>query len=568
MQNATDAKESARRKIIEKFAWPEELSKVAQFRQDTAISLEAVETQLRALVQSQLEEARQGMDILRGSVVTLKSIRGHMASVDDLYATSQKLFPEYDKIKNVEKARRNLRLTARDTDYLLHLSSRVEDAREKFNDPRKLIEVHKEVRTLEDLRIRFLRKAQANPKILAELEKFFDSVELLARDVMKKIGLILGSALEVAREDPALLVRTLRVVEAEERAKRKRGDMEVQAETTCHRTQAQEHIQQAVIEQFGRELAQYRTLEEQLRAMDFIFADLLIVQDDVAPCFPPDYAIFDFYTTAYHSCVTMFVQKIIEHQDQVTPPQIAVLYTWAVAYHRQMTNRLGIETLTPRLDKECESLLEKYVDDTRATTAQWLRTMLKMHLESMGKIEDENLVYATWSSDLFKMTRQQVDLASKINCGPLLLDVANTMRDMLKMFCESWIVKIASNLQDIGPEYMVALANSGLQCMEHTKRLVIMVEELLWDDYKSKLSMDDAVEYFLDLSKKANNGIIQLMMTDLESTFQQFFTKTWLEKKSMAVVVATLKEYLGRVRFVLNSHLFKGVCCCMESSRR
>lgn len=45
--------------------------------------------------------------------------------VDAMYKASQDLFPEYDKIKSIEKVRRNLRNTIRDVNTVLGIADRV-----------------------------------------------------------------------------------------------------------------------------------------------------------------------------------------------------------------------------------------------------------------------------------------------------------------------------------------------------------------------------------------------------------------------------------------------------------
>eukprot|EP00698_Gefionella_okellyi_P002900 TRINITY_DN1275_c0_g2_i5.p1 TRINITY_DN1275_c0_g2~~TRINITY_DN1275_c0_g2_i5.p1 ORF type:complete len:355 (-),score=57.59 TRINITY_DN1275_c0_g2_i5:750-1814(-) len=200
-------------------------------------------------------------------------------------------------------------------------------------------------------------------------------------------------------------------------------------------------------------------------------------------------------------------------------------------------------------------VVDSYVQDIRMTVAQRMRAMLNEHMRKKETVDDDLCICATWESELFEMIQQQLKLTSEISCGPLLLAVTNTICSLLDMFCVQWALTICRN-DKIDIAYMGALASSAFLCADRTKKLVTMVEGLLWDECKPNLAMNNAVASFLELSHQASGSILQLMLSDLNATFRHFFATSWLEKRPMAVVIATLRDYFQRFQHSLHHRVF------------
>ena len=82
-------------------------------------------------------------------------------SIEHLHTESQHLFPDYEKIKTVEKVRRNLKTTLKDIALVQSVEKKLEEIQTLFQDPLNLLEVHRNIRHLVRIREAFLKKVRS-----------------------------------------------------------------------------------------------------------------------------------------------------------------------------------------------------------------------------------------------------------------------------------------------------------------------------------------------------------------------------------------------------------------------
>src|SRR5262249_16002333 len=124
-----------------------------------------------------------------------------------------------------------------------------------------------------------------------------------------------------------------------------------------YQAQAKEWVAAAILDHFRRLFESCRNpqgeygIDDTLTAArDLLVPDLTRVYDEVAPCFPPQFDVFNMYCSIYHASFNQMMLAWAERAD-VTADETLALVRWInTFYHRQML-RLGAseEFLKPDL---------------------------------------------------------------------------------------------------------------------------------------------------------------------------------------------------------------------------
>ena len=80
--------------------------------------------------------------------------------------------------------------------------------------------------------------------------------------------------------------------------------------------------------------------------MDFTVNDLIIVIENLAPCFPPEMNIFELYETKYKTNVENLVIPFLENKKKITesPGILIILASWLDKYEDLMKRAGAKET--------------------------------------------------------------------------------------------------------------------------------------------------------------------------------------------------------------------------------
>eukprot|EP00743_Colponemidia_sp_Colp-15_P008297 GILK01009008.1.p1 GENE.GILK01009008.1~~GILK01009008.1.p1 ORF type:complete len:786 (-),score=190.69 GILK01009008.1:548-2905(-) len=179
----------------------------------------AVETQLSAAVQTQVEESRKGMDLLQKSINSVKEMRSNFDDIDRVWQDINTMLLGYDNFRRIFMARRNLRATLAQLEEYNQIPKKAAEIAEAMKNNAKLEEVWKDVRRLEKLRESVLRESRdVSSSVLNVMGKHFECVITLSEDFRRHLWDILAHAIQFAKSEPETLVRVLKILEMEDRA--------------------------------------------------------------------------------------------------------------------------------------------------------------------------------------------------------------------------------------------------------------------------------------------------------------------------------------------------------------
>lgn len=96
-------------------------------------------------------------------------------------------------------------------------------------------------------------------------------------------------------------------------------------------------------------------------AQEVLIPDLTKIYDEVLPCFPPIYDIFNTYCAIYHASFNQIMISWAE-RDGVTADETLAIVKWINNYYKPQMLRLGAheEFLMPDLTESLRPLLDGY----------------------------------------------------------------------------------------------------------------------------------------------------------------------------------------------------------------
>lgn len=158
-----EAEKAAAKKVADMLSMPENLAKVQNYRLNLLQKRSALEAQLKTAVQTQLEEARTGLELLDHSYGLICSVRNKYVStsiletthtrsfkmIDELCKDCQDLIGDYPLTKKVNTARSNLNQTLMEVDKMLAIPEKVEDIRKMLDNEINILSAHEKLRELE-----------------------------------------------------------------------------------------------------------------------------------------------------------------------------------------------------------------------------------------------------------------------------------------------------------------------------------------------------------------------------------------------------------------------------------
>lgn len=196
-------------------------SKVAAARTDFEKLKMQVDGQLSNLVHTQIEESRYALELLGGSCEDIGTIRDNFTDIDELCSNVIALLPHYEPIKKVSVARDNLATTIGLLQLFRSIPEKADELEQKLPDDRELKNIYKEIRRLVALRDKAFSKGlqyqDNNSSTAAIYSESFEALQRVATSLEERIWENIDDAIILAQGDPASLVRTLEVIEMEDK---------------------------------------------------------------------------------------------------------------------------------------------------------------------------------------------------------------------------------------------------------------------------------------------------------------------------------------------------------------
>jgi predicted house-cleaning noncanonical NTP pyrophosphatase (MazG superfamily) len=473
----------------------------------------------------------------------------------------------------------------------------VSSANSDFRNPmHNLLSIHYELSQLNEFRDQAMYQGRNNEDIKRTLRSYFKRLEETNEEFEYSFWKLAGSILDIIRcSNPSLVVKLAKIIEFEERLDEK--SIAVQEAKSHYQSLANkfrsirgsprkirsyfhrfdESVEQSIQEMFNQHVEKYGDdLTAMLENLDWIYDDLRLIKEELVPCMPSKWNIFDVYVGHIHKRVYETIKNIVASEPDAAT--IIKILEWIKTYRSTMHREMGFpesKLVPPLLDGKESVLIDDYLHIIIRKVEEWMdnlsNTEKKEFMErTTSPDEDADGKYISGGAAImFQMISQQIDVAADSGQGRVLVAVVEECVRVMKNRQSEWTELLQSEIKKqietpeevpVGlVEYTIALANDQILCADYTEAILARTEPLVSSKYKAKISngFSQSIDGFLDLAKFCVSIILQSVFNDLKPALSSIFTSSWYGGNELSRVVATLQEYTEDFQAHLNEYLFE-----------
>ncbi|KAF8347725.1 exocyst complex component sec6 [Amanita rubescens] len=563
---------SAAQAVGEYLQSPDDLAKIVAFKKKLEKEKASIDTRLKNGVKEQLIATREGLRKLLGTRDNVQAIKDQMISrvsmVHRNFQSTQEmvlnLLSMAEKLDDIEN------MLAADSDSILGPAP-------------SLLIIHYHLNQLGNFRNQTMHEAKkASAASRATLARWFERLNgvieafdayiiELAKNVLNlvraghqdvvvrliKIAELEGKEDEKASTNPIRLVKKAAKMDAASKFK----SLQANARVLKHyRSKIMKAIADSIREKFEEA---YRLRERDplgfIGNVQWVYQDLIRIEGDVVPCFPPDYDIYSHYVREYHKSLNSIIKKLAASELEASA--LLVLFEWLKEYKQSMKDlNIPPELLEPPLlDGQEQQLIEDYLQVIRLSISQNARS--RQRLTATGYTGMQGAVI------LFQMVNQQADSATESGQGAILARVVGEVNRVMRGIQDQWSKLVESELKKQAEkpeeatgglvEYCIALANDQVKSADFTEALLGRLEQLVSQKYKVPINdrLNDAIDGYLDVAKKCTQTLIDIIFNDLKPATKNLFQAAWYDG-TMRQIVETVRDYMADFQSYLNPTLF------------
>lgn len=305
----------------------------------------------------------------------------------------------------------------------------------------------------------------------------------------------------------------------------------------------------------------------------WIYQDIMRVEEDIVPCFPPSYEIYNLYVREYHRALNGTIQKVMSEEPDASV--LLTLHQWVKEYKKSMKElNVPPELLEPPLlDGNEQVLVEDYLKLIIKKLEEWTANLMKTEIEAFTKreeppeIDSDGLYGMQGAVILFQMVNQQVDLAMDSGQGLILARVIEEVNRIMRGIQDRWnkLIEAEFKKQSEKPEeaagglveYCIALANDQIKSADFAETLSGRIEPLVSEKYQVTIHerLNDAIDGCLDVAKKCTQTLIDIIFNDLKPATKQLFQPSWYDG-IMSQIIETVRDYVADYQAYLNNAMF------------
>ncbi|KIL69433.1 hypothetical protein M378DRAFT_69839 [Amanita muscaria Koide BX008] len=595
---------SAAQAIGEYLQSPDDLAKVAAFRKKLEKEKASIDTRLKNGVKEQLIATRAGLIKLLSTRENVQTVKDEMVTVEKECNDPQINVPTFDQISRVSMVHRNFKSTEEMVNNLISMTERLDDienmlAADSENilgpAPNFLI-IHYHINQLESFRNQTMHEAkQASPSSRSTLARWFERLNgviatfdayiiELAKNVLNHVRaghsdvvvrLLKVAELEGKEDEKAIAIRLVKKAAKMDAASKFRSLQANARVLKLYRTKIMKAIADSIREKFDEA---YKSHEGNARrfldSLQWIYQDLIRIESDVVPCFPPDYDIYSHYIREYHQSLNIVIKGLATSDLEAS--SLLVLFDWLKEYKQNMKElNVSPELLEPPLlDGREQQLIEDYLQVIVRKLEEWSANLMKTEVEQFTKRESppetdgDGLYCSQGAIILFQMVNQQVDLATDSGQGAILARVVGEANKAMRGIQDQWVKLVESeNKKQVEKpeevagglvEYCIALANDQLKSADYAEALLGRLEPLVSEKYRVQINerLNDAIDGYLDVAKKCTQTLIDIVFNDLKPVTKTLFQAQWYDG-SIRQIVETIRDYMTDFQSYLNPTLFE-----------
>eukprot|EP00803_Ostreobium_quekettii_P001056 evm.model.scf_1694.2 EVM.evm.TU.scf_1694.2 scf_1694:3751-7084(+) len=596
---ALEAREAAIQEVSRLLQHPEDLSRLPALRAEYRQKQAANKAQFTALVQSYVQATRSGIEVLDRSQGSVAKLKEQFEEIDHLCAECTSLIENHEKIQLLSITHLNITKILEEIDNIIDLPSNAEAAEDLLADDSMLIDAFKALTALEGtsrLVQEAMRSNHRKSDQIRDLQQYFDKVKDTTAKFESRLFNHFGKFLELSSENPGLLVACVRVMEMRELIdaelgeckgfkRRSLGCMEASIHSkfeaplrrckdivvVCDEEAEEKKEQSEEKEEHGNPNG--AIVEEVLGMAREIAADLPLIYDQVAPCFPVSHDIFKTLWSRYHVQFAMLVDTLGVAAEQLANQDILNVVEWVEEYLGTLRG-LGLEEAElqmpngPVLDALAQSpdaspgllvLIKKYVARAKDSTTTWYLNILEADISSEPKVAEDGTLWSPGVVDFFSILNDKVATVEEVTKGEMLFRSAEAALQLMGDFIQS---QIAILQRDMSFELLCVFANNNVRCYDLSVELVEHVDDVLVEQYKERLEVEDVCRGFLDVAKTAMQKLVDSIFADpgMADLLKQLYQgPEWRDGTVTATFVETMKDYFGDMKHCLEGSIFKRV---------
>ena len=586
-------KEQAALQLSAEFEYPDQLTKLKHLKESYERNKTAVETQLRTVVQAQLEAARQGLELVNESYEVMGTVAKNFTHIDVLCKESKELIPHYSLIHELNIVRHNLHATLSDLVYVSKLKDEVEEAAACLEDSSKLMAAHSRIKVLERIAAK-LRSQDLGSLFYKDFSNFFASVSKLIEDLEFKLWgdeeSVLGKLIELSTAQPALIVSAGRIIE-------ERGKWDVAFE------RLKEFLEDRLDDKLGDAKEIDNNLPGFLSAAGFVVDDLTLCLDEIVPRWPPNCFIFDFCVHLYHSTIEEHIQHVIR-VSQLSMQDMLLVVKWAREYESSVAC-LGVtfvvinkmdhfekdkEKEKDRGEKEkekttahhniklsslCEQvsvLKDSYLLKSEETLRNWINNLLESDRSTRPYMK-KGLLMTNLPVDLFKMCNSNMEIAKEIDHGIFYTSMYNQGLQTLIKVANSISALLEQHSTVLTLEYCISACNNAWLCMDYCELYAQAFSTSVAQQSLAEvppLDVVTAVDAFRHLGRAAAAEIACLVSNDLKVGYNKSLShkssdtsaamdSSSSKKNPTGLLTHTLTDYLQALAASTSEYFFRKV---------
>ncbi|UZJ51131.1 hypothetical protein CBS101457_000451 [Exobasidium rhododendri] len=604
---------------------PDDLSKIPALRKKLVKEQSSLSAKLKSGAKDQLEATRDGLLKLQATRKDVATIRESFGEVENIFGdhgiesgTSNGKLKSFRVISEVSQIHRNLVQTAATLDKLMRLPSQIETLAvvlnelesDLFNSKPELLSLHYHISALESFRNETMQRGRSCSLDVREtLQEYFAPLDGLVKNFEAYLFMLCSRIMDLVREDRQnVVIFVVKIVEKESREDEKAAAIRLAKKANLegaarfqsvianarviklYRPKLMESLDNSNKELFDECWLRFGALDQDqvdssnfLDHLDWLYKDLVFVKEEMEKLFPKDYNIYRFYVKSYHK----HLGKILQEKILDTDPEASVLltlYQFSQEYKKTLTKELEVTPtwLEPSLlgGKE-QSIIDDYLGLITRKMDEWTANLMSDEVrefvarQSAPDESAEGLYGLQYASIIFQMINQQIEVAADSGQANILVRATSHACQAMRSSQATWLrvleqefrkqreAKSAEEITEGLVEYVIALANDQLKSADYAEVFQGKVEAMVSAKYKGQVkeSIDNAINGYLDVSKRCTQVLVDLVFSDLRPAIKDLFAfPAWYSEGIMTTIVETIRDYTSDYSERLNSNLFDVLC--------
>ncbi|XP_072925817.1 exocyst complex component 3-like protein isoform X1 [Hemitrygon akajei] len=565
------------------FYRPDQLERLGQYRKRETQRTSSVQSRLKSAVQSYLEGVGTGLGQLRTSLDDVRAVCRTMVEVQEECQNKVNGFESLSQLSGLVSDHVQLSTAVHNLHQVFSVPEVVAETQQLIEE-RRLLEAHTKLMEMECWRDDILYQLHRAGKQKTEGEQvvlsYFSGVGQLNEDLAKELWDVVSCGLTLVKQDPALFVSAIRVIEREEKIDQVTMDSQSQHKfLPPGRPKNLRQVFFKVIEQSTA--AQFRArhtdtkgpgLANHLSALqNNVLNDLKVVKHLMVQCCPPHYNILQTYAVLHHTCLSGHLQDIISW-DLEKGEIYTVLHWIRHVYHSspEMMDHpdlfpdVDVASLGPLISQDAlEQLQIKYVNAVRIALSDWMQKALDAevsdwHSEGGPESDHEGYYHSSLPAIVTQMLEENVQVAMMIGDhlrDQMIVMALQELESFLYRFREAVISYGRERNKDTQPKhYMLNLLAAVNNCIAFRKSVQWLQQQSDRASHndcclKAAHTVDVAVDRAM---KKSCRLLIDEMLLELQPHFLTLMSGSWLSGSefidSACSVLDTYYSYFIRIR--------------------